>query len=42
MGDLDSTDPADPDGTVRVRVSVDVDDGTYEFRCRVTRWNEKA
>lgn len=35
-------DPADPDGTVRVRVSVDVDDGTYELRCSVTRWNEKA
>lgn len=36
-------DPADPDDTVRrVRVSVDVDDGTYELRCSVTRWNEKA
>ncbi len=37
-----TTDPADPDGTVRVRVSVDVDDGRYELRCSLSRWHEKA
>jgi hypothetical protein len=33
--------PALPDGTVRVRLRIAVDDGTYEFRASVTRWHEK-
>lgn len=37
-----ATDEPDPDGTVRVRLSIDVDDGTYEFRTTLTRWHEKA
>jgi hypothetical protein len=37
-----SIDRADPDGTWRVRLHVDVDDGAYEFRCSVTQWNERA
>lgn len=31
-----------PDGTVKFRLSIDVDDGTYEFRASVTRWHEKV
>jgi hypothetical protein len=30
------------DGTWRVRLHVDVDDGAYELRCSVTQWNERA
>jgi hypothetical protein len=36
-----TVDSSDPDGTVRVRLSIDVDDGTYEFRASLTRWHEK-
>ena len=35
-------DQTSPDGTVRIRLSVDVDDGRYELRCSLSRWNEKA
>ena len=32
----------DPDQSAFVVVSVDVDDGRYELRCRLTRWHEQA
>lgn len=31
-----------PDGSVKLRLGIDVDDGTYEFRAALTRWHEKA
>ena len=37
-----TVDNVDPDGTVRVRLRIDVDDGTYEFRASLTRWHEKV
>lgn len=35
-------DQTDPDGTMRISADIGVDDGTYEFRATVARWNEQA
>jgi hypothetical protein len=32
----------EPDGSVRVVLRIDVDDGTYELRATLARWHEKA
>lgn len=31
-----------PDTSARVIATIDVDDGTYEFRCTLARWHEQA
>lgn len=33
---------ANPDTSARVIATIDVDDGTYEFRCTLARWHEQA